>query len=100
MIVVYVTDPPCPNCGHRGVIVTRRLRVTGPAVLAGASIKMSADEIYGWRCGVCGGYGTAHTPPGFVYREDDDTATAGLIRPDAATPVAGNDGAGTPDYEA
>ena len=34
---MYVTDPPCPNCGHHGVNLTRRLQVAGPAILAGAS---------------------------------------------------------------
>ena len=28
---MYVTDPPCPNCGHNGVNLTRRLQVAGPA---------------------------------------------------------------------
>lgn len=78
---MYVTDPPCPNCGHHGVNLTRRLQVTGPAILAGASIKMSATEKYVWRCGECGGYGTAHLPPDFVYRGDDTEPAIGTPPP-------------------
>jgi predicted RNA-binding Zn-ribbon protein involved in translation (DUF1610 family) len=62
---MYVTDPPCPNCGHHGVTVTRRLRVIGPANLAGVNVKFSARQTLTWHCDECGGYGTAH-PPGFV----------------------------------
>lgn len=61
------------------------MRVTGPAVLAGASIKMSAVETYGWRCAECGGYGNAHLPPGFVYREDGESGTDGPALPGGAT---------------
>lgn len=42
---MYVTDPPCPRCGNRGITVTRdpdRLVVIEPAHVAGVTAKYSA----------------------------------------------------------
>lgn len=70
---MYLTDPPCPACGHRGSYVGTQLTVRGPAYVAGMMTKLSATDVLVWRCASCDAYGTAHPPPGFVF---DDGAAA------------------------
>jgi hypothetical protein len=56
------------------VTVSGYLQVTGSATLAGVMVKFSAVERLRWQCEVCGGYGNAHPPQGFVY---GDTCSGG-----------------------
>jgi hypothetical protein len=79
---MYVTDPACPACGHRGANLDKQLAVLGYATVAGAMLKLSATDVLVWTCESCGANGRAHPPPGFVFVEDatqeDDKDTAPL----------------------
>jgi len=67
---MYVTDPACPACGHRGAHLSKQFMVLGPAHVAGMMMKLSATEILVWTCDSCGARGRAHPPPGFVFADD------------------------------
>lgn len=87
---MYVTDPACPACGHRGAHLDRQFAVLGYATVAGMMTKLSATEVLVWTCESCGAHGRAHPPPGFVFTddsapEDEDPASS------AGTGTAGAD---------
>jgi hypothetical protein len=55
---MYVTDPPCPFCGHHGVHVYRLPLGDGPPLLS-------------WVCFECDAYGRARAPVGFQWPDND-----------------------------
>lgn len=54
---MYVTEPPCPFCGHHGVHVYR--------------LPLGGEGLASWVCFECGAYGRAHPPAGFVWPDND-----------------------------
>ncbi len=82
---MYVTDPACLACGHRGAYLSKRFAVLGYATVAGMMTKLSATEVLVWTCESCGAHGRAHPPPGFGFTEDTTPEESGE---DSAPPTA------------